>query len=188
VTATQFSYAQAAFSLAGAIAIGLTLWWFYQTTLTPAVGVMVFFTVGCVGLTWMGGLKWLDLKENIYAYVVVGLDELRGNGPYPLKITSSGPYPTYNVRLTIRNSQEPLNTARGYQVGDVDSGLMRNANLPPLPGPGIYDIRIFARSGNFQEILTIYPNGEPETKQEITISRMTIDKGGVVVTPMQTPF
>lgn len=177
VSATEFWYARAAFNLAAAIAIGLTMWWFYQADFTAMIALMVFFTVGSIGATWWGGQKWLDLKENTYCYFLVAFNSVgapANEGPYPLMAFSSGPYPVTNVRVAIRNVQHdanwPINGPNYIEIGDVEPAVAKSLpQIPPL-APGVYQIEIRARSGIFREILAIKWDGK-NSSQKIEVDR-----------------
>jgi hypothetical protein len=183
---TEFGYARAALCLAGFISIGLTLWWFYQTELTSAVALMLFFTVGCIGTALVGGLKWLDLKENTFCYIGAILGDMHNKGPYVLAAWGNGPYPTINVKITVRNVKDAFDsTPPYYELGDVEPNMARQLhNVPPLPGPGTYQIDIHARSGNFQEILTIDWDGKMAS-QKTEVRRITIEGNRLVSTLLQ---
>jgi hypothetical protein len=52
------------------VLVALALRWFYFADTTARVFVVLFLMVGCIGALWVGAYRWLDLKENTYAYVV----------------------------------------------------------------------------------------------------------------------
>ena len=56
----------------------------------------------------------------------------------------------------------------------------------PTVGPGIYEFRIFGRTGSFREILTVTWDGQ-KPLQEWKTERVTIEEGRLVFTPMRWP-
>jgi hypothetical protein len=155
VSAVEFSYARAAFAFAAAVTIGLTLWWFYQADFTRAVALMLFFSVGSIGVAWWAGMKWLDLKEHVFCYIGAVPD---GDGIYRLTAWSVGPYPAINVRISISNPTGDFSSnPEIYDVGDVEPlPARRLISVPPIPH-GNYKIRIQTRSGYFFETLAVAP-------------------------------
>jgi hypothetical protein len=157
VTATEFWYAKLAFAFAAALIMGVTLWWFYREPLTPAVGVMVFFLTGSIGTALFGGLKWLDLKENVYCVVLPSWHfENVGDGPWPLVINVRGIFPAIDVKLSIREVHAgPTAYLIQKNIGDVEPSAaypLDDDGIPSLPA-GIYQINLHMRSGNFVEDL-----------------------------------
>ena len=77
--------------------------------------------IGCIGASWVGAYRWLDLKENTYAYVVLPEDLLKiSKGPYPLFMAVRGPYPVLHVSMSIRSTNDPVINREVYEIGDLE--------------------------------------------------------------------
>jgi hypothetical protein len=174
--AAEFLLARLALYLAAAIPIALAFLAYqeadFKVRSNATLIIIVVLTLGTLAL----GIYWIWLKEETYCYITADLGPPGFQGPYVLRATSNGPYFALNVRVTI--------AGKAYEIGDVEPGLLRSlANVPPLPA-GTHEIRIFARSGNFLEILKINSNGT----QGWDVYRVTLDANGQpVLTRMKWP-
>jgi hypothetical protein len=184
VTAPEFFYARVALILAAFLAFSLTMWWFYLIDFSWPVAAMILVTVGSVGVALVGGLKWIDEKQNTHCIIVGGIGggDSASQGSYMVTATNHGWYPALNVRIRIVDYRF---VSTVYDVGDVDPNLDRGLpNVPAFPGLGTYEILIFSRSGNFHEILKIYAVGN-QAFQTWKIDRMTTEGNKIVFTPIE---
>ena len=184
VSPAEFLYAKAALVLAALLACVLTMWWFYVIEFSWPAAAVIFVTVGSVGVALVGGLKWLDLKENTHCIIVgqIWNGDSASQPTFPVSATNKGWYPALNVRIRIRDWHYPNHA---YEIGDVDPNLERVLdNVPPFPGFGTYEIFIYSRSGNFREILRIYPVNN-QAFQSSSFERMTVEGGKLVLTPIE---
>ena len=150
-SATEFSLARFAFYLAAAIPIALAFLAYRVANFGIRSNATLIITVGVSLGALALGIYWIWLKEGTYCYITADLGPPGFQGPYVLRAISNGPYPALNVRLTI--------AGKAYEIGDVEPSPLRSlANVPPLPA-GTHEIGIFARSGDFLEILKINNNG-----------------------------
>jgi hypothetical protein len=187
-SAEEFAISRALFIAAALVLVALALHWFYYADTTARVFVLLFVMIGCIGALWVGAYRWLDLKENTYAYVVLPEDLLKiSKGPYPPFMAVRGPYPVLHVSMSIRSTNDPVINREVYEIGDLEPNHARQLrNVPPLPGPGIYEVRIFGRTGDFQEILNIiWKDGR--AYQGFSTSRVSLQDGQPTFTPMPWP-
>ena len=154
----EFSLARGALWLAAAIPVILAFLTFRESDLSFTSVSVLCVTVAIIAGSLVIGLKWLDLKENIYC-VVVPSWAVGDSGPYKLYIFNPGIFPAVNVRVYVREIHEPYDL-QYVDIGDVEpESVVHLEKFRPI-ATGTYQIDLRMRSGKFQELLSFERSGE----------------------------